>query len=63
MNRKDFNLAVARATGESIETIAHRGFVLLTPVPSSGNRAEQVMTTSSAKPVHRNTCNQESRAA
>ncbi len=33
MNRNNFNRAVARATGESVETIAHRGFVLLTPVP------------------------------
>lgn len=33
MNQNDFNRAVAKATGESIETIAHRGFVLLTPAP------------------------------
>ena len=33
MNHNNFNRAVARATGESVETIAHRGFVLLTPVP------------------------------
>jgi len=33
MNRNDFNRAVAKATGESVETVAHRGFVLLTPVP------------------------------
>ena len=33
MNQNKFNRAVARATGESVETIAHCGFVLLTPVP------------------------------
>jgi hypothetical protein len=33
MNQRDFNRAVAKATGESAETIARRGFVLLTPVP------------------------------
>ena len=33
MNQNDFNRAVAKATGESAETIARRGFVLLTPVP------------------------------
>ena len=33
MNRSDFNRSVARATGESLETIARRGFVLLTRVP------------------------------
>ena len=33
MKQNDFNRAVARATGESVETIAHRGFVLLTPAP------------------------------
>jgi hypothetical protein len=32
MNRNDFNRAVAKATGESSQTIARRGFVLLTPV-------------------------------
>ena len=33
MNQNDFNRAVAKATGESAETIARRGFVLLTPAP------------------------------
>jgi hypothetical protein len=33
MNQNDFHRAVARATGESVETIARRGFVLLTPAP------------------------------
>jgi hypothetical protein len=33
MNQKHFHRAVAKATGESAETIAHRGFVLLRPVP------------------------------
>jgi hypothetical protein len=33
VNQTDFHRAVAKATGESVETIAHRGFVLLTPVP------------------------------
>jgi hypothetical protein len=33
MNQKDFTHAVAKATGESAETIARRGFVMLTPVP------------------------------
>ena len=33
MNQRDFNRAVARATGESIDTIAQRGFVLLRAVP------------------------------
>jgi hypothetical protein len=33
MNQKDFNRAVAKATGESAATIARRGFVLLTPAP------------------------------
>ena len=33
MNQHDFNRAVARATGESIDTIAQRGFVLLRAVP------------------------------
>jgi hypothetical protein len=32
-NQGHFNRAVARVTGESVETIARRGFVLLTPVP------------------------------
>jgi hypothetical protein len=33
MNQNDFHRAVAEATGESIGTIAHRGFGLLRPVP------------------------------
>jgi hypothetical protein len=33
MNQHDFTRAVARATGESADTIARCGFVLLTPVP------------------------------
>ena len=33
VNHNDFNRSVAKVTGESVETIAHRGFVLLTPVP------------------------------
>ena len=33
MNQRDFNHAVARATGESIDTIAQRGFVLLRAIP------------------------------
>ena len=33
MNQNDFNRAVAKATGESAETIARHGFVLLTPAP------------------------------
>lgn len=33
MNRNEFNRAVARATGESVETIARRGFALLRPIP------------------------------
>jgi hypothetical protein len=33
MNQSEFHRAVAQATGESVETIARRGFVLLQPVP------------------------------
>ena len=33
MTQAELNRAVARATGEEIRTIAHRGFVPLTPVP------------------------------
>ena len=33
MNQNDVNLAVAKASGESVETIARHGFVLLTPTP------------------------------
>ena len=33
MNQAELNRAVARATGESVDTIAQRGFVPLTPVP------------------------------
>ncbi len=33
MKQSDFNRAVARATGESIDTIAQRGFVLLKAAP------------------------------
>lgn len=33
MNQDQFHRAVARATGESLGTIAHRGFVMLTRGP------------------------------
>lgn len=33
MNQENFDREVAQATGESVKTIARRGFVLLTPVP------------------------------
>lgn len=33
MNQQDVDRAVAKACGESVETIAGRGFVLLTPTP------------------------------
>ena len=33
MRQNNFNRAVAKATGESVETIQQRGFVLLTPMP------------------------------
>ncbi|MGE0605941.1 MAG: hypothetical protein AB7O62_02365 [Pirellulales bacterium] len=33
LNQEEFNRAVARATGESVDTITQRGFVLLTASP------------------------------
>jgi len=33
MTQRDFNLAIARATGESLRTIANLGFVPLTAYP------------------------------
>ena len=34
MNQSDLNREVAKATGETVSTIEHRGFGLLTPVPA-----------------------------
>ena len=38
MNQNEFNRAVAHATGESVETIACRGFALLRHVPFERER-------------------------
>ena len=34
MNQSELDQAVARATGESVRTIARMGFVPLTPIPA-----------------------------
>ena len=33
MNQNEFNRTVARAIGETVQTITNRGFALLRPVP------------------------------
>ena len=33
MNQRDLDRAVAKATGETVAEISHRGFLPLTPIP------------------------------
>jgi hypothetical protein len=57
MHPNDFNRAVAKATGESVGTIAQRGFVLLRAIPferesrslDDDERLESVPRTRSAR--------------